>query len=190
MKRLAYETAPHHLRRSEQRAAEYLALNPQGLVPALVLDGGEILTQSLAICEYLDTTYPEPPLLPANPVQRARVRAFAQVIACDIHPVQNLKILNRLRDLKIDDTAVNDWARAVIAEGLDACESLLAAGPSGEFCFGGRPGLADVCLIPQLGNARRFGLELRWPRLLQIESTCNSISAFRDSAPEYQPDAE
>lgn len=189
LKRLAYEDVPHHLRRGEQRSPDYLRLNPQGLVPALELDGGELLTQSLAICEYLDERWPEPPLLPAEPLRRARVRAFAQVIACDIHPVQNLKVLQRLGALGHSQDEANAWAAAAIEEGLGACAALIAAEP-GPYCFGDAVSLADVLLVPQLANARRFGAELRWPRLDAAERSCLELDAFRRAAPEVQPDAE
>src|SRR5690606_21429216 len=130
----------HHLRHNEQSAPDYLTLNPQGLVPALGLDDGRVLTQSLAICEYLDETHPEPPLLPGDAYGRARIRAFAQVIACDIHPVQTLKVLRRLGGLGLDQAAVNEWAREVIDEGLAACAKLLEDSAQedgrGPFCFG------------------------------------------------------
>jgi maleylpyruvate isomerase len=181
----------HHLRKGEQRADAYLRLNPQGLVPALVLDDGRVLTQSLAICEYLDETRPDPPLLPRDPVARAHVRAFAQVIACDVHPVQNLKVLNRLRALGHDEEQVNGWAREVIAEGLAACEALIRGEGPGPFCFGGQPTLADICIVPQLFNARRFGVDLvPLPRLLAVEAVCLTVPAFADAAPERQPDFE
>lgn len=189
LKGLSYDQRSHHLRKGEQRAPEYLALNPQGLVPALELDGGAVLTQSLAICEYLDEIRPAPVLLPADPLARAQVRAFAQAIASDIHPVQNLKILDRLRTLGLGEDEVTGWARAAIEEGLDACDRLIADG-SGRFCFGDAVTLADICLVPQLVNARRFGADLRWPRLLAIEAACLAIPAFADAAPERQPDAE
>ena len=188
LKGIAYRDAFHHLRKGEQNAPAYRALNPQGLLPALEIDGA-VLTQSLAICEYLDEVHPEPPLLPADPVQRAKVRAMAQVIACDTHPVQNLKILARLRALGHDEAAVNAWAAQVIEEGLAACDALIAD-QSGPYCFGDRVTLADILLVPQLVNARRFGAELRWPRLLEIEAACLELEAFRRAAPENQPDAE
>ena len=190
LKGVSYVNSFHHLRRGEQRAPEYLRLNPQGLVPALQLEDGRVLTQSLAICEYIDEAVPEPPLLPKDPYAKAKVRAFAQVIACDIHPLQNLKVLNRLRALDLSEATVNDWARAVVDEGLHACASLLEETPAGAFCFGDSPTLADIFLVPQLGNARRFGVELRWPRLLEVEARCNALPAFRDAAPDNQPDAE
>ena len=190
LKGLAAEHVPHHLRKGEQRAPEYLKLNPQGLVPTLVLDDGAVLTQSLAIIEWLEETRPEPPLLPRDPLPRARIRAFALAIACDTHPVQNLKVLNRVRALGMDDAAVTAWAAEVNAEGLAACEALIRDEP-GPFCFGPTPTLADVCLVPQLVNARRFGVDLsRFPRLLAAERAANALPAFADAAPERQPDAE
>ncbi|WP_314372543.1 maleylacetoacetate isomerase [Sphingomonas paucimobilis] len=188
LKGIAYRDAFHHLRKGEQNAPAYRAINPQGLLPVLEIDDS-VLTQSLAICEYLDETHPEPALLPADPVRRARVRAFAQAIACDIHPVQNLKVLARLRALGLDEVQVIDWARAVIDDGLAACASLIA-GEEGPYCFGPAVSLADLCLVPQLVNARRFGVDLRWPRLLGIEAACLELDAFRRAAPEAQPDAE
>ena len=180
----------HHLRRSEQRAPDYLRLNPQGLVPALELDDGAVLTQSVAICEWLDETHPAPPLLPADALGRARVRAFALAIACDIHPVRNLRVLARLRELSVPEPEVTGWARWVIDDGLAACERLLA-GISGPFCFGQAPTLADVCLVPQLGNARRFGCDLtRVPRLIAAEAACDAVAAFAQAAPGQQPDAD
>lgn len=188
LKGLSYADAIHHLRRGEQRAPDYLALNPQGLVPALEI-GGAFLTQSLAICEYLDETLEGPKLLPADPLARARVRAAAYVIACDVHPVQNLKILDRLRDLGLSKEQVQDWAAQAIDEGLDAFAQLIA-GEEGPYCFGDQVTLADICLVPQLANARRFGVTLRWPRLLSVEQYCLALEAFRRAAPENQADAE
>lgn len=190
LKGIAVEHVSHHLRQGEQRAPAYLALNPQGLVPALELDDGTILTQSLAIIEWLDETRPEPALLPGTPLERAGVRAFAQAIACDTHPVQNLKVLDRLRGLGHDNAAVLAWAAAVNLDGLSACEKLAAKNP-GPFCFGGTPSLADICLVPQLGNARRFKVDVaQFPRLLLAEAAALELAAFRDAAPDRQPDAE
>lgn len=188
LKGVAYANAFHHLRKGEQSTPDYLGLNPQGLLPALEIDGA-VLTQSLAICEYLDQLYPEPALLPANAVERAHIRAFAQVIACDIHPVQNLKILARLRDMGVANEQVTAWARMTIEEGLDACAALLA-GMGGRYCFGDQITLADICLVPMLVNARRFGAALRWPQLLKIESACLALDAFAKASPENQPDTE
>ena len=175
LKGIAYGDRFHHLRKGEQNAPAYLALNPQGLLPTLEIDG-ETLTQSLAIVEYLDETYPEPPLLPADRGLRAKVRAFAQVIACDVHPVQNLKILTRLRALGLDEEQVADWARITIGEGLDACSKLIADRDD-PFCYGDAPGLADICLVPQLVNARRFGVRLAWSKLLEIEARCLALAS-------------
>lgn len=180
----------HHLRKGEQRAADYLKLNPQGFVPTLSLDDGTALTQSLAIIEWLDETHPQPPLLPTDPIRRAQVRAFAQAIACDTHPVQNLKVLAQLRQLGLAEDKVTGWATWAISEGLAACETLIAHEP-GPFCFGVAPSLADICLIPQLFNARRFGVDLSaYPRLLKAEAATQAVAAFADAAPERQHDAE
>lgn len=189
LKGLYFANRTWHLRKGEHKGDDYLSLNPQGLLPTLELDDGTSLTQSLAICEYLDELLPDPPLLPASIVERSRVRAFAQVIACDVHPVQNLKILNRLRSMGLEDGAVTGWARDVISEGLAACSDLLQDNQNSRFCFGDQPGLADLCLVPQLGNARRFGVELIWPRLVAIETECLFLPAFEDAVPEKQPDA-
>jgi maleylpyruvate isomerase len=190
LKGVRVEHRSHHLRKGEQHAADYLKLNPQGLVPALELDCGGVLTQSLAIIEWLDETHPQPPLLPADPLARGRVRAFAYAISCDIHPVQNLKVLNRLRGLGVEEDAVAEWAAWVNKEGLQACEVLLEGQP-GPFCFGHSPTLADVCLVPQLGNARRFKVDVaRFPRLLTAEAAALALPAFADAAPELQHDRE
>jgi maleylpyruvate isomerase len=190
LKGLNAEHLTHHLRKGEQREPAYLAINPQGLVPALQDDGGTILTQSLAIIEWLDEIHPTPPLLPKDPLRRARVRAFAQVIACDTHPVQNLKVLARLRELGLPDEQVTGWAAWANREGLAACETLIAGKP-GPFCFGAAPTIADLCLVPQLANARRFGVDLAaFPRLLRAEDAAKDLKAFADAAPERQPDAE
>jgi maleylpyruvate isomerase len=180
----------HHLRKGEQRAPDYLRLNPQGLVPALETADGTVLTQSLAICEWLDETHPEPPLLPGASLQRARIRAFALAIACDIHPVQNLRVLARLRAMSVPESEVTAWARWIIEDGLAACEALLAGTP-GTFCFGQAPTLADISLVPQLYNARRFGADVAgFTRLLSAEAACNALPAFAQAAPERQADTE
>lgn len=188
LKGIAYSDAFHHLRRGEQNAPDYLALNPQGLLPTLET-GDAVLTQSLAICEYLDEVYPNPPIIPSGALERAHVRAFSQVIACDIHPVQNLKILDRLRALGLADADINGWARTAIEDGLAACDTLIR-GMDTPFCFGNTPTLADICLVPQLVNARRFGVDLRWDRLLAIEARCLELEAFALASPQQQPDAE
>jgi maleylacetoacetate isomerase len=189
LKGLNAEHLPHHLRKGEQRDPAYLAINPQGLVPTLQ-DQSAIITQSLAIIEWLEETHPEPPLLPKDPLRRAHVRAFAQVLACDTHPLQNLKVLARLRQLGVPEEKVTDWAAWANREGLAACEALIGD-ESGPFCFGEAPGMADLCLVPQLANARRFGVDVAaFPRLLKAEAAAKNIKAFADAAPERQPDAE
>ncbi|MEL0253468.1 MAG: maleylacetoacetate isomerase [Novosphingobium sp.] len=188
LKGLEWTGVAHHLRLGEQNTPGYLALNPQGFVPALVVDEA-VLTQSMAICEYLDEVYPEPPLLPADPLARAKVRAAAQVIGCDIHPVQNLKVLKMLRRRGHDQAAIDGWAAEVIESGLSAFAGLIAAN-NGPYCFGGQVTLADVLLVPQLGNARRFGANYDFGRIRQIEAACMEIPAFAGAVPELQPDAE
>jgi maleylpyruvate isomerase len=190
LKGLRAEHLPHHLRKGEQCAPAYVAINPQGLVPTLENDTGAILTQSLAIIEWLDETHPVPPLLPKDPLRRAKVRAFSQVLACDTHPVQNLKVLARLRELGLPEEQVTGWAGWANREGLAACEKLIAGEP-GPFCFGDAPTMADLCLVPQLANARRFGVDVSaFPRLLQAEAAAKAKKAFADAAPDKQPDAE
>lgn len=190
LKGLTPEHLPHHLRKGEQCAPAYLAINPQGLVPTLESDAGAILTQSLAIIEWLDETNPTPPLLPKDLLRRAKVRAFAQAIACDTHPVQNLKVLARLRQLGLPEEQVTEWAAWANREGLAACETLIAD-EAGPFCFGDGPTLADLCLVPQLANARRFGVDVAaYPRLLKAEAAAKQVKAFADAAPDKQPDAE
>ena len=187
MKGIAVEQISRHLRDGQQRDPAYLKINPQGLVPALVLEDGTILTQSLAIIEWLDETHPEPPLLPKHPIRRAKVRAFAQSIACDTHPVQNLRVLQRVKALGQDDTA---WARAINLEGLTAANELIGKEP-GPFCFGDKPTLADICLMPQVANARRFKADISGlTRLQEAIKACESAKAFQDAEPEKQPDAE
>ena len=190
LKGLKAEQAFYHLRKGEQREPAYLALNPQGLVPSFETDDGTLLTQSLAILEYLEETHPNPPLLPKDAVARAKVRGFALAIACDVHPVQNLKVLNAVKALTGSDEAMNDWARKTNQEGLEACEALIAS-EKGPFCFGATPTLADVCLVPQLVNARRFGADVsKLHRILQAEAACLQLPAFAEAAPDRQPDAE
>jgi maleylpyruvate isomerase len=189
LKGLGAEHLPHHLRKGEQCAPAFLAINPQGLVPALENDDA-VLTQSLAIIEWLDETHPNPPLLPRDPLRRAKVRAFAMALACDTHPVQNLKVLARLRQLGLPEEQVMEWAAWANREGLAACEKLIA-GEAGPFCFGAQPTIADLCLVPQLANARRFGVDVAaYPRLLKAEAAAKQVKAFADAAPDRQPDAE
>ena len=190
LKGLSTDHLSHHLRKGEQCAPAYLAINPQGLVPTLEGDDGAVLTQSLAIIEWLDEVHPNPPLLPKDPLRRAKVRAFALAIACDIHPVQNLKVLARLRQLGLPEEKVMEWAAWVNREGLSACEALIKD-EQGPFCFGAAPTIADLCLVPQLANARRFGVDVAaFPRLLEVEAAAREIKAFADAAPDKQADAE
>ena len=187
MKGIEVEQISRHLRNGEQRDPAYLAINPQGLVPALVLEDGTILTQSLAIMDYLDEVYPVPALLPHDPVRRAKIRAFALSIACDTHPVQNLRVLQRVKSLGQDDTA---WARAINLEGLTAANELIK-NERGPFCFGGKPTLADICLMPQVANARRFKADIsHLTRLNEAIKACEAHKAFQDAEPEKQHDAE
>jgi maleylacetoacetate isomerase len=192
LKKLDYEHAPIHLRRNDQTAADYLAVNPQGLVPALV-DGGRTLTQSLAIIEYLDETYPDPPLLPRSAADRARVRALAEIVACDIHPINNLRVLRYLtRSLGHDETAIAVWYNHWIDAGFQAFEKLLAEDPrTGGFCHGDEPSLADVALLPQVVNAERYRLDLTpYPTITRIFENCIRLEPFAAAHPDRQPDRE
>jgi maleylacetoacetate isomerase len=192
LKGLPYGSITHHLRRGEQRDPNYLSLNPQGLVPTL-LANAEAISQSLAIIEYLDEIVPTPALLPADAPGRARVRGLAQIIACDIHPVNNLRVLQYLRDpLKQPEEAVQRWYQHWVAEGLQAVEQLLATQPIvGRFCHGDLPGLADICLIPQVVNARNFECDLTsFPTITRIFNAAMQLEAFERASPKYQPDAE
>lgn len=191
LKQLEYDTVPVHLAKGAQRREGYLAVNPAGLVPALVEDG-HVLTQSLAIIEYLDELHPEPPLLPGSAADRARIRAIAQTIACEIHPLNNLGVLNYLRDaLDVDETARNAWYRHWVEKGLATVEGLLADSRSGAFCHGDAPTLADCCLVPQVFNAQRFASRLdHVPTVMRIFDQCMALDAFQRAAPAAQPDAE
>lgn len=193
LKGLAYGQAAHDLLGGEQRAPDYLGLAPQGLVPALECaeDGpGTVLTQSLAIIEWLEERHPAPPLLPAEAGARAVVRAMALAVACDIHPLNNLRVLRALKtDYGLDDAARDGWVARWIGEGFAALETQVAR-HGGAFCFGDAPGMADCCLIPQIYNARRFHVDLDgFPRLMAVEANCLALPAFAAAAPEAQPDA-
>jgi maleylpyruvate isomerase len=193
LKGIAPERALVHLRKGNQRAEEYLALNPQGLVPALMLDDGSVLRQSLAIIEYLDETYREPPLLPGDAIGRARVRGIALAIACDIHPLNNLRVLEYLlHTMGVSAQAKDGWYKYWIDIGFEALESQLARdSATGRFCHGDAPTLADVCLVPQVANARRMKVDLSpYPTLARIEAQCIALEPFAAAAPERQPDNE
>jgi maleylacetoacetate isomerase len=185
MKNLEPERLTRHLLRNEHLQPDFLELNPQGFVPALQLDDGSVLTQSLAIIEYLDESYPDPPLLPPEPAARARVRALALLVACDVHPLNNLRVLRYLETALGQDKERRDtWYRHWIGEGFKALEQSLAADTSrGLFCHGDTPTLADVCLVPQVANARRYSMDLTpYPLISQIDSRCRGIAAFAAAA--------
>jgi maleylacetoacetate isomerase len=192
LKGLAYEDAFIHLRRGDQRGQDYLCVNPQGLVPALEIDG-QTLIQSMAIVEYLDETHPQPALLPRDPAGRARVRGLAAIVACDIHPVNNLRVLRYLsRSLGHDQAAIETWYNHWIATGFDAFERLLAGDRrTGDFCDGDQPGLADVALVPQIVNSERYRLDLSpYPTLARIYANCMKLDAFAAAHPNNQPDRD
>jgi maleylpyruvate isomerase len=188
LKRLALEYTPVHLLRGEQGGPEYLAKNPQGLVPALELDDGTVLTQSLAIIEFLDALLPEPRLIPADPLLAAKVRAVALTIACDIHPLNNLRVLKQLKkEFHCGQDEIDAWARHWL-QGLGAVEAMIEPSP---FCFGAQPSLADICLMPQLFNARRIAAPLdHLPKIMAVEAACAALPAFRAAHPTQQADAE
>jgi maleylpyruvate isomerase len=191
LKGLAYEDAFYHLRRSEHQTPEYLALNPQGLLPSFE-DKGLLLTQSMAIMEYLEEVYPQPALMPSDPGGRARVRALSQVIASDIHPLDNLRVLRYLRhEFGQPEDVVQAWYNHWIAEGFKALEGLLARGGTGKFCHGDAPTLADCCLVPQFVNSKNFGLDLSpYPTVVRIAQTCLEMPEFDKALPKNQPDAD
>jgi maleylpyruvate isomerase len=191
LKGIAYDSEAVHLTRDggAQFTPAFRKINPQTRVPALKLDNGDILVQSLAIMDYIEETHPQPPLLPKDPAARAHVRAVAQIVSCDIHPLNNTSVLNYLRkELKQDDAAVNAWYRHWVIAGFDAVEQLLKPG---KFAFGDNVTLADVCLVPQVYNARRFKVPLdKYPKILAVDTACRAIPAFEKAKPENQPDAE
>lgn len=191
LKGLAAERRFIHLRKGHQREDAYLAMNPQGLVPTLAI-GDVRLTQSLAIIEYLEETHPMPPLLPEGAEDRAWVRSVALAIACDIHPLNNTRVLKYLdRALQVDDKQRDTWYRHWIDEGFSAIEKQLAARSGGRFCFGDTPTIADVCLVPQVANARRLDMSLDpYPRIRAIDEACLALDAFARARPDAQPDAE
>ncbi len=196
LKGLPYDYRSYQLRKGEQRSETYLALNPQGLVPTLELGddaGGAVLAQSLAIIEYLEEVCPEPALLPTDPLGRARVRGLAYAIACDIHPLNNLRVLQYLvGPLGHETAAQGEWFRHWVAVEFAALEKRLAGEPeTGRFCHGDSPSLADLCLVPQVINGRRFDCDMApYPTINRIHEACMAIPAFADSAPDRQPDAE
>ncbi len=192
LKKLDYETVAVHLRRNDQSKSDYLAVNPQGLVPTLE-DGGRTLIQSLAVIEYLDETYPEPPLLPKQAADRARVRALAEIVACDIHPINNLRVLRYLtHSLGLDEAAIATWYNHWISAGFQALERLLVEdGRTGRFCHGDSPGLADVTLVPQVVNAERYRLDLTpHQTITRIYRNCMALEPFGAAHPDNQPDRE
>jgi maleylacetoacetate isomerase len=192
LKKLDYENAFIHLRRNDQSGPEFLGVNPQGLVPMLEIDDHRLI-QSLAIIEYLDETHPEPPLLPPDAAGKARVRALAAIVACDIHPLNNLRVLRYLHGpLGHDETAIEHWYNHWITSGFNAFERLLADDPgTGKFCHGDMPGLADIALVPQIYNAHRYPLDLTaYPTIMRIYQTCKSLDAFAAADPDRQPDRE
>ncbi|HEY8873143.1 MAG TPA: maleylacetoacetate isomerase [Stellaceae bacterium] len=192
LKKLDYENAFVHLRRGDQTQPEFLRLNPQGLVPALEVDEHRLI-QSLPIIEYLDEMHPEPPLLPRDAAGRARVRALAAIVACDIHPLNNLRVLRYLhRPLGVDQDAVETWYNHWIDSGFGALEGLLAGDRrTAAFCHGERPGLADIALVPQVVNAERYRLDLApYPTIARIFENCMKLDAFAAAHPERQPDRE
>jgi maleylpyruvate isomerase len=193
LKGLDYTYVAHHLRRREQRGDAYRALNPQMLVPSLVTAGGTVLTQSLAIMEYVDEIHPEPPLLPGDPLARARVRAISQAIACEIHPLNNLRVLNDLRTrFGADDAVVAAWFRHWVNETFAPLEEMLARDKAtGTFCHADRPGMADVCLFAQVISNRRFDVDMAaYPTIGRIHAACAALDAFVRALPENQPDTE
>ncbi|MGB0658978.1 MAG: maleylacetoacetate isomerase [Mangrovicoccus sp.] len=192
LKGLDYDYVPYVLRRGDQRQPEYLDKNPAGLVPSLELDSGQILTQSLAIIEWLEETHPTPALLPSDPLDRARVRGLSYMIACEIHPLNNLRVLGRLGEqFDADEEAQKAWFTHWVTTTFDALETSLARdSETGQFCHGDKPGLADCCLYAQVWNNRRFAIPLDpWPTISGIFERLDTIPEFQKAAPPNQPDA-
>ena len=191
LKGLSFETNAIHLQKDggQNLKPEYRAINPQMRVPALKLNSGDLLTQSLAIIEYLDETHPQPALLPRDPVGRAKVRALSQLIACDIHPLNNVAPLRYLKnELGHDQARIDAWYHHWILAGFDALEAMLGPGP---YAYGSEVSLADICLVPQVANARRLKVPLdRFPKIVAVDAVCAKLSAFEKARPENQPDAE
>jgi maleylacetoacetate isomerase len=191
LKGLDYATIPIHLQKDggQNKKPDFRAVNPLMRVPALRLDSGAVLTQSMAIIEYLDETHPQPPLLPHDPVGRAKVRALAQLIACDIHPLNNTSPLRYLKnELGQDQAKIDAWYHHWILDGFDALEAMVAPAP---YAFGAEVTLADICLVPQVANARRLKVPLdRFPKIVAIDAACAKLPAFEKARPENQPDAE
>ncbi len=191
LKGLAYETVPVHLLKEggHNRRPEFRAINPQMRVPALVTPTGDVLIQSLAIIEYLDETHPEPPLLPKDPIARAQARALADIVACDIHPLNNTGPLRYLkRELHQEQAAIDAWYHHWVLTGFDAIEALVRPGP---YACGGAVTVADLCLVPQVYNARRLNVPLdKFPKIVAIDAACLALPAFDRARPENQPDAE
>jgi len=187
LKGLQVTAVPVDLRAGKQRLEEFLQINSQGFVPALTMDDGVVLTQSVAIIEYLDEIYPEPPLLPDEPLARARVRALAQAITSDLHPLNNLRVLRYLEDkLTLDKSTRDAWYRHWVEVGFAALERwLVRDAATGLCCHGSSPTLADICLVPQVFNARRFAVDMNpYPRISGIDAVCRELPAFRSAAPE------
>ncbi len=191
LKGLPYEMVPIHLTKDggQQRKPEFVALNPQMRVPALVLDSGDVITQSLAIIEYLDERHPEPRLLPADALTRAKVRAIAQMVACDIHPLNNLVVLQYLkRSLKHEQPEIDGWYHHWVIEGFKAIEAMISPAP---YSCGAQVTLADLCLVPQVFNARRLKVPLdAFPKIVAADAACLRLAAFDKARPENQPDVE
>jgi maleylpyruvate isomerase len=191
LKGLAYETVPVHLVKEggHNRRPEFRAINPQMRVPALVVPTGDVLIQSLAIIEYLDETHPEPPLLPKDPIARAQARALAEIVACDIHPLNNIGSLRYLkRELHHEQAAIDAWYHHWVLTGFEALEALVRPGP---YACGGAVTVADLCLVPQVYNARRLNVPLdKFPKIVAIDAACLALPAFDRARPENQPDAE